>query len=332
MNETLLEVKRVKKYFALKKGLFSGGRGYVKAVDDVSFSILKGRPSVSSANPGRGKSTLSRVIMRLIDADSGEIRFDGKDLLKMKGGELRKRRSELQMVFQKPFESLNPRQTVGQIIGAPFEIHGAASGREKERRVKRPLELVGLSPQYIGRYPHEFSGGQRQRIGIARAIALNPKLVVCDEAVSALDVSVQAQILNLLNDLQKQFGLTYLFISHNLSVVKHMSRRIAVMYLGHIVEIAEAEELYSRPLHPYTQALLSAIPKPDPDFRKERIILSGDVPSPVNPPQGCRFCTRCREALPICSEVAPEFIELGGRHAVACHLYTGVREAACSAE
>ncbi|MCR8632798.1 ABC transporter ATP-binding protein [Paenibacillus radicis (ex Xue et al. 2023)] len=322
MKEILLEVNNVKKYFPLKKGVFSKQLGYVKAVDDVSFSIFKGETFGLVGESGCGKSTLSRVIMRLTDADSGEIKFDNIDLLNLKGEQLRKQRGKFQMVFQKPFESLNPRRTVGQIIGAPFEIHGAAAGADKEKRVKRLLELVGLSPQYINRYPHEFSGGQRQRIGIARAIALNPKLVVCDEAVSALDVSIQSQILNLLDDLQKEFGLTYLFISHNLSIVKHMSNRIAVMYLGSIVEIADAEELYANARHPYTKALLSAIPMPDPDFNKERIILSGDVPSPVNPPTGCRFCTRCKDVMPICSEVAPEFIELSDKHAVACHLFT----------
>lgn len=317
-----MEVNNVKKYFSLKKGVFSKRFGSVKAVDDVSFSIFKGETFGLVGESGCGKSTLSRVIMRLTDADSGEIKFDNIDLLKLKGEQLRKQRGKFQMVFQKPFESLNPRRTVGQIIGAPFEIHGIATGAEKEKRVKHLLELVGLSPQYINRYPHEFSGGQRQRIGIARAIALNPKLIVCDEAVSALDVSIQSQILNLLDDLQKEFGLTYLFISHNLSIVKHMSNRIAVMYLGSIVEIADAEELYANAKHPYTKALLSAIPMPNPDFNKERIILSGDVPSPVNPPTGCRFCTRCKDVMPICSEVAPKFIELSDKHAVACHLFT----------
>lgn len=320
-KEVLLEVSRVKKYFPLKRGIFSKGQGHVKAVDDVSFSVFKGETFGLVGESGCGKSTLSRVIMRLTDADSGEIRFDGLDLLQLKGEALRKQRGKFQMVFQKPFESLNPRRTVGEIIGAPFEIHGVAAGAEKEQRVKRLLELVGLSPQYMNRYPHEFSGGQRQRIGIARAIALNPKLVVCDEAVSALDVSIQSQILNLLDDLQKEFSLTYLFISHNLSIVKHMSSRIAVMYLGKIVEIADAEELYANARHPYTKALLSAIPLPDPDVRKERIILSGEVPSPVNPPAGCRFCTRCQDAMPICSETAPEFVKLSDKHTVACHLY-----------
>ncbi|SDD06122.1 oligopeptide transport system ATP-binding protein [Paenibacillus sp. UNCCL117] len=330
MTEKLLEVKHVKKYFPLSKSAFSKNRGFVKAVDDVSFDVYKGETFGLVGESGCGKSTLSRVIMRLTDADEGEMSFDGIDLLRLKGGALRKKRKDFQMVFQKPFESLNPRMTVGQIIGAPFDIHGVLAGAEKTKRVAELLELVGLSSQYVNRYPHEFSGGQRQRIGIARAIALNPKLVVCDEAVSALDVSIQSQILNLLDELQKELGLTYLFISHNLAVVKHMSDRIAVMYLGKIVEIADAEDLYAGALHPYTRALLSAIPLADPDAKKNRIVLTGDVPSPVNPPAGCRFCTRCQDAMPICSETAPEFIRVNERHAVACHLYADADGAAGS--
>ncbi len=327
MKDILLKVNQVKKYFPIKKSLFSKPSGYVKAVDNVSFSVLKGETFGLVGESGCGKSTLSRVIMRLIEADSGEILFEDQNILDLKGSRLRQHRKSMQMVFQKPFESLNPRMTVGQIIGAPFEIHGVAKGTEKEKRVKELLEMVGLSSQYINRYPHEFSGGQRQRIGIARAIALNPKLIVCDEAVSALDVSIQSQILNLLNELQKEFNLTYLFISHNLSVVNYISNRIAVMYLGRIVEIADAHELYANPKHPYTQALLSAIPMPDPDFKKERIVLTGDVPSPVNPPKGCRFCTRCADVMPICHEVEPEFIDVNKKHAVACHLYSAVHAA-----
>jgi oligopeptide transport system ATP-binding protein len=322
MNDMLLDVRNVKKYFPLKKGVFSRGKGFVKAVDGVSFSVRRGETFGLVGESGCGKSTLSRLIMRLIDADEGEILFDGRDWLKQKGGELRRQRRHMQMVFQKPFESLNPRMTVGEIIGAPFEIHGQARGAAKDRRVRELLEKVGLDPDYASRYPHEFSGGQRQRIGIARAIALNPKLIICDEAVSALDVSVQAQILNLLKQLQREYQLTYLFISHNLSVVKHMSDRIAVMYLGKIVEIAPADELYANPKHPYTKALLSAIPQPDPDAKKERIVLTGDVPSPVNPPAGCRFCTRCAEAMPECREREPALTGADEGHAVACHLYT----------
>nr|WP_263326385.1 dipeptide ABC transporter ATP-binding protein [Neobacillus sp. Marseille-Q6967] len=322
-NDILLEVRNVKKYFPLnKKSIFSKPAGSVKAVDDVSFSVLEGETFGLVGESGCGKSTLSRLITRLIKADSGKIHFDGQDFLKLSGNKLRQERKKIQMVFQKPYESLNPRMTVGEIIGAPFEIHRVAKGAAREKRVKELLEMVGLSSQYISRYPHEFSGGQRQRIGIARALALNPKLIVCDEAVSALDVSIQSQILNLLNDLQKEFNLTYLFISHDLSVVKHVSNRIAVMYLGRIVEIADSSDLYANPKHPYTQALLSAIPVPNPDYKKEQIILEGDVPSPVNPPAGCRLCTRCPYVMPICKKVEPKFENITDRHSVACHLYS----------
>lgn len=322
-SNTLLEVKSLKKYFPINKtSIFSKPTGSVKAVDNVSFSVLQGETFGLVGESGCGKSTLSRLITRLINADSGEINFDGNNFLQLGGKDLRRERKKIQMVFQKPYESLNPRMTVGQIIGAPFEIHRVAKGAEKEKRVKQLLDMVGLSQQYINRYPHEFSGGQRQRIGIARALALNPKLIICDEAVSALDVSIQSQILNLLNDLQKEFNLTYLFISHDLSVVKHVSNRIAVMYLGKIVEIADANELYAEPKHPYTQALLSAIPVPDPDYRKEQIILDGDIPSPVNPPMGCRLSTRCPYAMPECREKEPTFINVSEQHSVACHLYS----------
>lgn len=323
-KEVLLEVNNIKKFFPIsKKGnFFSRSLDYVKAVDNVSFSILKGETFGLVGESGCGKSTLSRLIMRLIKADSGEINFDGQNFLALRGNELRKQRKKIQMVFQKPYESLNPRMTVGEIIGAPFEIHRIAKGVDKEKRVRSLLDMVGLSSQYINRFPHEFSGGQRQRIGIARAIALNPKLVVCDEAVSALDVSIQSQILNLLNDLQKEFNLTYLFISHDLSVVKHVSDRIGVMYLGRLVEISDANELYTNPKHPYTKALLSAIPVPNPDHKKEQIVLQGEIPSPVNPPKGCRLCTRCPYVMSICREVEPKFENVGDNHAVACHLYS----------
>ncbi|MEH7336232.1 dipeptide ABC transporter ATP-binding protein [Neobacillus drentensis] len=322
-NDVLLEVKHLKKHFPLKKkSIFSKPAGSVKAVDDVSFSVFEGETFGLVGESGCGKSTLSRLITRLVKADSGEINFDGQDFLRLSGSDLRKERKKIQMVFQKPYESLNPRMTVGEIIGAPFEIHHVAKGAEKEKQVKNLLEMVGLSGQYVNRYPHEFSGGQRQRIGIARALALNPKLIICDEAVSALDVSIQSQILNLLNDLQKEFNLTYLFISHDLSVVKHVSNRIAVMYLGRIVEISDASGLYASPKHPYTQALLSAIPVPNPDHKKEQIILEGDVPSPVNPPTGCRLCTRCPYVMPICKEIEPEFMNVSEGHTVACHLYS----------
>lgn len=322
-NDVLLEVNHLKKHFPLTaKSIFSKPTGSVKAVDDVSFSVLNGETFGLVGESGCGKSTLSRLITRLVKSDSGEINFDGRSFLQLSGSELRKERKKIQMVFQKPYESLNPRMTIGEIIGAPFEIHRVAKGAEKEKRVKALLEMVGLSGQYTNRYPHEFSGGQRQRIGIARALALNPKLIICDEAVSALDVSIQSQILNLLNDLQQELNLTYLFISHDLSVVKYVSNRIAVMYLGKIVEISEANELYANPKHPYTQALLSAIPVPNPNHKREQIILEGDVPSPVNPPTGCRLCTRCPYVLPICKEVEPNFVQVSEKHSVACHLFS----------
>lgn len=322
-SNTLLEVKNVKKYFPVKdKSIFSSQKNYVQAVNNVSFTINEGETFGLVGESGCGKSTLARLIMGLIKADSGEINFQGTNFLNLRGSELRKSRRQMQMVFQKPYESLNPKMTVGQIISAPFDIHGVYSKQERVQKVKELLEMVGLSQQYINRYPHEFSGGQRQRIGIARAIALNPKLVICDEAVSALDVSIQSQILNLLNDLQKEFNITYLFISHDLSVVKHVSDKIGVMYLGEMVEFGDAETIYKNPKHPYTQALLSAIPIPDPTYKKERIILEGDLPSPINPPSGCRLSTRCPYAMPHCKEASPELTPLGTNHSVACHLFS----------
>jgi oligopeptide/dipeptide ABC transporter ATP-binding protein len=325
MNNVLLEVKHVKKYFSIKPKLFTKQTGCVKAVDDVSFSIAKGETFGLVGESGCGKSTISRVIMRLINPDAGEVLFEGENVLALKGNGLRRQRSKMQMVFQKPFESLNPRMTIDQIIGAPFEIHGTLQGKDKEREIKELLDLVGLDPRYMKRYPHEFSGGQRQRIGIARAIALKPKLIVCDEPVSSLDVSIQSQILNLLSDLQKNFGLTFIFISHNLAVVKHMSNRIGVMYLGKIVEVADRDSLYRDAKHPYTRALLSAIPIPDTQSKKERIILNGDLPSPINPPQGCRFCTRCHHKMPLCTEIEPPFFAINEDHSVACHLYSNIK-------
>jgi oligopeptide/dipeptide ABC transporter ATP-binding protein len=322
MDEVLLEAKHLKKYFTLTGGPFSSQSECVKALDDVSFRIFKGETFGLVGESGCGKSTLSRVIMRLIEADSGEVDFEGINLLNLKRSKMRTLRDKMQLVFQKPFESLNPRMKIGEIIGAPFDIHRALSGSEREKQIKGLLEMVGLDPQYINRYPHELSGGQRQRIGIARAIALKPKLIICDEPVSSLDVSIQSQILNLLSDLQKEFGLTYIFISHNLSVVKYMSSRIAIMYLGVIVEIAEQNELYLNALHPYTKALLSAIPVPDTEYKMERIILKGEIPSPINLPQGCRFCTRCGSAMPICNEIEPELMNISDTHSVACHLYS----------
>ncbi|WP_413301007.1 dipeptide ABC transporter ATP-binding protein [Bacillus sp. 1P10SD] len=320
-SNTLLEVRNVKKYFPVKdKNLFSSQKHYVQAVNDVSFTINEGETFGLVGESGCGKSTLARLIMGLIKADSGEINFQGKNFLDLHGKELRKSRKQMQMVFQKPYESLNPKMTVGQIISAPFDIHGVYNKKERIQKVKELLEMVGLSQQYINRYPHEFSGGQRQRIGIARAIALHPKLVICDEAVSALDVSIQSQILNLLNDLQKEFKLTYLFISHDLSVVKHVSDKIGVMYLGELVEVGDSETIYNNPKHPYTQALLSAIPIPDPTYKKEQIILEGDLPSPINPPSGCRLSTRCPYAIPVCKEMKPALDPLDTNHSAACHL------------
>jgi len=321
MNESILQVKGLKKYFPLRAGLFSGQRGHVKAVDGISFDVACGETFGLVGESGCGKSTVSRLILRLCNADEGEVIFEGDNLLKLPRAAMRRRRARMQMVFQDPFESLNPRMTIGEIIAAPLEIHRTLRGAEKEKRVEELLDLVGLSPDYIRRYPHEFSGGQRQRIGIARAIALNPSLVICDEPVSALDVSIQAQILNLLSDIQEAFGLTYILISHDLSVVKHMSDRIGVMYLGKMVEIASKEDLYTDAMHPYTRALLSAIPEFDTNRKKQRVMLKGDLPSPIDPPAGCRFCTRCLQSMPECATREPELIEYKSGHFVACHLY-----------
>ncbi|MEI3613283.1 ABC transporter ATP-binding protein [Pseudogracilibacillus sp. SO30301A] len=324
-NETILEINNIKKHFPIsKKGLFSKPTDYVKAVDGINLSIKKGETFGLVGESGCGKSTLSRLITRLIEPDEGEVIFDGQDFLKLKGKALRKERQKIQMVFQNPFESLNPRMKIEDIIGASFDIHRMEKGEERRKKVETLIEKVGLDSKFLSRYPHELSGGQRQRIGIARAIALNPKFIICDESVSALDVSVQSQILNLLNDIQEEFNLTYLFISHDLSVIKNVSHRIAVMYLGKIVEVAEAEELYKDPKHPYTQALLSSIPIPEPDteYEKNPIELKGDIPSPVNPPKGCNLCTRCPFVMPICHEQEPELDEIEKDHNVACHLYS----------
>ncbi|HHY32615.1 MAG TPA: dipeptide ABC transporter ATP-binding protein [Firmicutes bacterium] len=320
MAEVLLEVKDLVKHFPITKGIVLSRKvGAVKAVDGVSFHINRGETLGLVGESGCGKSTTGRLILRLIEATSGEIIFEGKNILKLGREEMRELRKDMQIIFQDPYASLNPRMTVGDIIGEPMEIHRIARGREKDRRVRELLEVVGLSPFHARRYPHEFSGGQRQRIGVARALAVNPKLIICDEPVSALDVSIQAQVINLLQDLQREFGLTYLFIAHDLSVVKHISDRVAVMYLGKIVELAAKHELYNNPQHPYTEALLSAVPIPDPTKKKQRIILEGDVPSPINPPSGCRFHTRCRYAQDICSVEDPPFVDIGDSHFVACH-------------
>ncbi|MEX0765775.1 MAG: dipeptide ABC transporter ATP-binding protein [bacterium] len=321
-GDNILEVRNLVKHFPITKGFIVQRQvGAVKAVDGVTFSIRRGETLGLVGESGCGKTTTGRVILRLMEPTSGEALFEGRNIFKLSKEELRKMRRDMQIIFQDPYSSLNPRMTVGDIIGEPLEIHNLARGKEKLRRVQELLEVVGLSPYHVNRYPHEFSGGQRQRIGIARALAVNPKLIICDEPVSALDVSIQAQVLNLLQELQKEFGLTYLFIAHDLSVVKHISDRIAVMYLGKIAEIARVDEMFENPQHPYTEALLSAVPIPDPGMRRERIILPGDVPSPVNPPQGCRFHTRCLYARESCSVNEQVLIDYWGNgHEVACEV------------
>jgi len=319
----LLEVHNLKKYFPVRKGILRRVVAHVKAVDDVSFFINKGETLGMVGESGCGKTTVGRTLLRLLEPTDGSVTLHtdegAVDLFKVGGRALKALRKELQIIFQDPYSSLNPRMTVGDIISEPLVIHKIGSSNEREARVAELLEAVGLNPQYAKRYPHEFSGGQRQRIGIARALALDPQLIVCDEPVSALDVSIQAQVINLLEDLQKEFGLTFLFIAHDLSVVRHISNRVAVMYLGKVVEMCETEELFQKPLHPYTEALLSAAPIPNPDYQKERIILQGDVPSPINPPSGCYFHPRCQYAKDICREKAPEFKEYIEGHYSACH-------------
>lgn len=319
-DKILLDVRNLKKYFPIKKGLFSKTVGYVKAVDDISFFVNEGETLGLVGESGCGKTTVGRSILRLIEPTSGEIVFDDKDVIKLRGDKLQKQRKEMQIIFQDPYSSLNPRMTIGNIVKEPFEIHGIHNKKERLEKARDVLLTVGINPNMMNRYPHEFSGGQRQRIGIARALALNPKLIIADEPVSALDVSIQAQIINLLIELQKKFNLTYIFIAHDLAVVKHVSDRVVVMYLGKIAEIADGMEMYRNPLHPYTQALLSAIPIPDPFVKKERILLEGDVPTPINPPQGCRFHLRCRYREKICEEQTPEIEEKSPNHFVACHI------------
>ncbi len=317
--DVLLSVRDLVQYFPIKGGLFSRVVGHVKAVDGVSFDIKRGETLGLVGESGCGKTTTGRAILRLIEPTSGEVIFEGRDIVKLPKSEMRALRREMQIVFQDPFGSLNPRMSVGEIIEEPLAIHHIGNSRERQQRVRELLEVVGLAAYHIRRYPHEFSGGQRQRIGIARALALNPKLVVADEPVSALDVSIQSQILNLMDDLQKEFGLTYLFIAHGLNVIRHISDRVGVMYLGVMMEIADSDEIYRRPMHPYTEALFSAIPIPNPAVRRERIILQGDVPSPVNPPSGCRFHTRCPIAQEVCKVERPPLKESAPGHWVACH-------------
>jgi oligopeptide transport system ATP-binding protein len=315
----LLEVQNLKKHFPIKKGILSRTIGNVLAVDGVSFTLKRGETLGLVGESGCGKTTVGRSILRLIEPTSGQVTFNGQDLLELGREELRQVRASFQIIFQDPFSSLNPRMNVGQIIAEPIKNHLKESRPNIRNRVAYLMEKVGLHPEQMNRYPHEFSGGQRQRIGIARALALNPLAIVCDEPVSALDVSIQAQVINLLAQLQEQMNLSYLFISHDLSVVEHISNRIAVMYLGRFVELATDKELYQNPQHPYSQALLSAIPVPDPEVRKQGIILEGDVPSPLKPPSGCAFHTRCPECKDVCMHEEPVFRDLGGAHWVACH-------------
>jgi oligopeptide/dipeptide ABC transporter ATP-binding protein len=316
----LLTVRNLKKYFPIRRGVLSRVSNYVKAVDDISFEIRKGETFGLVGESGCGKTTAGRAILRLIEPNAGEVRFDGIDLLGLSPSELRRKRRDMQIVFQDPYASLNPRMTIRAIVAEPFAIHGLARGKDRDEQVAHLLRIVGLDPTVMNRYPHEFSGGQRQRIGIARALALKPKLIVADEPVSALDVSIQAQIINLLADLQQQFGLTYLFISHAIPVIEHISTRIGVMYLGKLVEVGTSAQICLEPKHPYTQALLSAVPIPDPAARKQRIVLRGDVPTPVNPPSGCRFHTRCPIAIDRCKVEEPPLRTLKDGRLTACHL------------
>jgi len=321
-TDIILSIKDLKMYFPIYRGVFQRKVGDVRAVDGISFYVRRGETLGLVGESGCGKSTTARAILQLYKPTAGSVFFEDVDLIKLHGEKLRKMRKKMQMIFQDPYASLNPRMTVEQIIGEPLLVHDVAKGKEIQDRVKELLNLVNLNPDFATRYPHEFSGGQRQRIGIARALALNPSLIICDEPISALDVSIQAQVVNLLEELQEKFQLTYLFIAHDLSMVRHISKRVAVMYLGVIVELADRYSLYHDPLHPYTQALLSAVPVPDPILaeKRKRIILEGDVPSPANPPSGCRFRTRCPIADKICAESRPEFREVKQDHYVACHL------------
>jgi oligopeptide transport system ATP-binding protein len=321
-DDVILKVEHLKKYFPIRRGVFRKVVGAVKAVDDVSFDVFQGETLGLVGESGCGKTTTGRTIIRLYAPTEGRVIFQGIDLARMTGSQLRQVRRKIQMIFQDPYASLNPRLNVLGIVGEPLEIFNVARGKEKQDRVAELLHMVGLNPALMNRYPHEFSGGQRQRIGLARSLALNPDVIICDEPISALDVSIQAQVVNLLEELQEKLGLTYIFIAHDLSMVRHISKRVAVMYLGKVVELTDRETLYRNPLHPYTQALLSAIPVPDPfiEEKRQRIILEGDLPSPANPPPGCNFNTRCPFVIDICREVEPEFLEVEPGHSCACHL------------
>jgi peptide/nickel transport system ATP-binding protein len=326
-GEELLVVENLKKYFPVTRGIvFQKQIGAVQAVDDISFTVRQGETLGVVGESGCGKSTMGRCIMRLLEPTAGKVIFDGQDITRLSRADMRPVRRELMMVFQDPYASLNPRKRVGFIVGEPIEVHQIGTAQQRKRRVQELLEIVGLNPEHYNRFPHEFSGGQRQRIGVARALALRPKLVVADEPVSALDVSIQSQMLNLLEDLQEEFHLTYIFIAHDLGVVRHVSDRIAVIYLGKLVELSPAAELYERPIMPYTEALLSAVPIPDPDLsdQRERIVLQGDVPSPIDPPPGCRFHPRCRYSTDVCAAVEPPLVDYGGGHLAACHHPLGV--------
>ncbi|ESU32378.1 peptide ABC transporter substrate-binding protein [Bacillus sp. 17376] len=321
MTEVLLKVDGLKKYFPVTGGILGKQTGAVKAVDDISFWVNKGETLGLVGESGCGKSTTGRMLMRLTDPTEGKVIFEGKDLVTLSDNDMRKARKDMQMVFQDPFASLNPRHTVEKILEEPLIVHGIGTKKERKQMVQEMLEVVGLSSYHAKRYPHQFSGGQRQRIGIARALMTRPKLIIADEPVSALDVSIQSQVLNLLEDLQKEFQLTYIFIAHDLGVVRHISDRVGVMYLGRLVEITEADKLYENPLHPYTRALLSAVPIPDPDVKRVQELLTGDIPSPENPPQGCAFHTRCKECMDICKTDRPVLKEIEPGHFAACHLY-----------